>query len=301
MSWLFSRALVAEYSAGTSLDGAACALWNVIPTRPASWLPGKTTGACQLSRCGMTYAPLTDGPGAGVLMSYLEAFPVRTSVQLAKGKESRGSAVDSGEKWQGSFAKWDRVSCSWKTHQYSLLGGLELFSETWPRWGMMRDGACWEQPMPSGVLEIRARITSAIESGFLRLPTPRVADGERYGTAIKDTWKRKGAANLLRDWVQRYPTVTVVDDSKQVTRASGQFQSLTRVVQRLATPTKQDAHNNGAPAQMERNALPLNAQVGGPLNPTWVEWLMGWPIGWTALEGLEMGKFRQWCGLHGKL
>ena len=27
--------------------------------------------------------------------------------------------------------------------------------------------------------------------------------------------------------------------------------------------------------------------VGGQLNPTWVEWLMGFPIGWTDLEPSE--------------
>lgn len=31
---------------------------------------------------------------------------------------------------------------------------------------------------------------------------------------------------------------------------------------------------------------------GGPLNPEWVEWLMGWPIGWTDLRPLGMGRFR---------
>jgi len=31
--------------------------------------------------------------------------------------------------------------------------------------------------------------------------------------------------------------------------------------------------------------------VGGPLNPTWVEWLMGWPLGWTDLELLATGKY----------
>jgi len=30
------------------------------------------------------------------------------------------------------------------------------------------------------------------------------------------------------------------------------------------------------------------------LNPQFVEWLMGWPIGWTDLEPLEMGTFRMW-------
>lgn len=29
---------------------------------------------------------------------------------------------------------------------------------------------------------------------------------------------------------------------------------------------------------------------GGSLNPTWVEWLMGWPIEWTDLKPLETGK-----------
>lgn len=28
-------------------------------------------------------------------------------------------------------------------------------------------------------------------------------------------------------------------------------------------------------------------QVGGQLNPTWVEWLMGWPLGWTACALVE--------------
>lgn len=28
----------------------------------------------------------------------------------------------------------------------------------------------------------------------------------------------------------------------------------------------------------------LNDRVGGSLNPTWVEWLMGYPSGWTDLE-----------------
>jgi DNA (cytosine-5)-methyltransferase 1 len=30
--------------------------------------------------------------------------------------------------------------------------------------------------------------------------------------------------------------------------------------------------------------------VGGQLNPTWVEWLMGWPVGWTDLKPLVMDK-----------
>ena len=31
----------------------------------------------------------------------------------------------------------------------------------------------------------------------------------------------------------------------------------------------------------------LAARVGGQLNPTWVEWLMGFPTGWTDLSASE--------------
>jgi hypothetical protein len=36
----------------------------------------------------------------------------------------------------------------------------------------------------------------------------------------------------------------------------------------------------------------LSCQAGGKLNPTWVEWLMGWPIGWTDCEPLATDKCR---------
>ena len=39
---------------------------------------------------------------------------------------------------------------------------------------------------------------------------------------------------------------------------------------------------------------------GGKLNPTWVEWLMGWPLGWTDLKPLEMDKSHCVQQQHGK-
>jgi hypothetical protein len=50
---------------------------------------------------------------------------------------------------------------------------------------------------------------------------------------------------------------------------------------------------------MERSQ-PLTEVVGGQLNPNWVEWLMGWPIGWTDLKPLATDKFQQWLDSHGK-
>jgi len=37
----------------------------------------------------------------------------------------------------------------------------------------------------------------------------------------------------------------------------------------------------------------------GRLNPTWIEWLMGWPLGWTELKPLETGRFHEWLRQHG--
>lgn len=47
---------------------------------------------------------------------------------------------------------------------------------------------------------------------------------------------------------------------------------------------------------IEREAHELN--IAGRLNPPWVEWLMGWPIGWTDLKPLEMARFREWQLAH---
>ena len=47
------------------------------------------------------------------------------------------------------------------------------------------------------------------------------------------------------------------------------------------------------------NELALFAGTGGALNPTWVEWIMGWPLGWTGLEPLAMDRFRRWLNSHG--
>ena len=37
-------------------------------------------------------------------------------------------------------------------------------------------------------------------------------------------------------------------------------------------------------------ARSMGAGNGGKLNPDWVEWLMGWPLGWTDLKPLETDK-----------
>ena len=43
---------------------------------------------------------------------------------------------------------------------------------------------------------------------------------------------------------------------------------------------------NGVITKTERNEI-SRGWTGSHLNPAWVEWLMAWPIGWTAFERLE--------------
>jgi len=75
--------------------------------------------------------------------------------------------------------------------------------------------------------------------------------------------------------------------------------NLRTAVQRFPTPTVNDSKNNNPPSQALRNTPPLNVVVGGRLNPMWVEWLMGWPLGWTDLRASATDRFRQWCASHG--
>ena len=57
------------------------------------------------------------------------------------------------------------------------------------------------------------------------------------------------------------------------------------------TPVSRMWKDNGkSPSELDRNSPTLAMQAGGALNPTWVEWLMGWPLGWTDLKRLETDK-----------
>ena len=61
--------------------------------------------------------------------------------------------------------------------------------------------------------------------------------------------------------------------------------------QRAPTMTKNSAKNTGSKSQHERNTPPLEAVLGGSLNPEWCEWFQGFPIGWTDLQDLETLRF----------
>jgi hypothetical protein len=206
MTWLFSKALmdsvslpfslepVAESSAATCLDGEPSAQWNVMPTPQGFWRNDKMMDASRLSRFGPTLRLLTESHGEAVLMSFLEGFPARTyqepdqeQVLTEKGQACGLSSLE-------SLAKYDHEESTWKTPQFSLLGDWELYSETWPRWGFMRNGECWARPMWA------LRICET-ESGLLPTPTATDYKGGRSPEAAEAAGR--GANNNLRDFCRQ--------------------------------------------------------------------------------------------------
>ena len=98
MSWLYSRVLVAEYSAAYSSDGAQSAPLNSTDTPRAYLSHGKTTDASRLSRYGMMCEPLTESHGEALLMSYLADSRVRTFHVPERALESKANGADYGSR-----------------------------------------------------------------------------------------------------------------------------------------------------------------------------------------------------------
>lgn len=148
MSWHYLQDQEAVSWEGSSLDGAPCALLNLMPMHERYCLRGNATGALNRSRSGTMCEPSTESRGGVALMSCPVDSLVKTSaLQTIPQTGLKGNGVDFGPKCEESFVKYDPGSRSWKTAQLLLFGGLAEYSETWPKWGLMRNGACFRLPM----------------------------------------------------------------------------------------------------------------------------------------------------------
>ncbi len=331
----------AESSADSFAAMSLCAPSSWRNTLGASSSNASETASCPGSPSGMTFAPSTATPGEAESMSCAGASPARTSAPRAKGQASTGSAAGSGLNLLGSLARFDPDTSSWRTPQCSLIEDLDVFSETWPRWGSMRNGACWARMT-------LAPPTSENESGFWRTPTvgcvnqdrsidpayaerlhakgqtislaaqvknskfwptPRAADGAHLGANPTPTTLRRkeaGQANLsefVLETTRTFPTPCARDyrsPNKLPFSERGGGRKGEQLVNfvKFTTPCADDTgHRKGKYAQ---GGDPLSHQAGGQLNPPWVEWLMGWPEGWTDLKPLATAKFQRWLASHGK-
>jgi hypothetical protein len=321
MSWLYSQALVAEYSAENCLDGEPSAQLNVMPTQAKFWRNDKTMEFSNLSQFGLTLPLLTADRGEALLTWYLAGFHAKTLAPQEKAQVLKAQEAECGKKWHGLLAKYDPLTHSLKTAQCSLLEDLEQSLQTWPRWGLMRNGECYLRPM-------LARPTSEKEFGLLpnnetffhtpnttgldgasnsrkalkkrveQCPTPDANMGARVTQPEWTPTRKSGQPaqytinQAVRDSLM-WPTPCATD-SKGAGKTGQLRDRLDYAVERGATKSKTYWATPRAfmhkDSTEDRGKSNLGEQVGGQLNPTWVEWLMGWPLEWTDLKPLATDK-----------
>ena len=228
------------------------------------------------------------------------------------------------------FAYWSSQERRWDSSRtcldFSAQATSEPFSETWPKRGSMRNGACWEQTMWAPRIDA---------SGCGSWPTPMTTQREStpdqwserrefFGGTLRATYPPDAVKYQVEE--RSYPTPQARDGSHggpqdpAKRRAGGHSVGLDDVVARgastpqtWATPCCRDTMNHSDLSDLEENAhlsrqaVKRLGETSGSLNPTWVEWLMGWPRGWTDCEHSEMDRClsawlqrsRTWLGLRG--
>jgi hypothetical protein len=258
----------------------------------------------------MTFKPLTDDRGEELLTLYLAAFHAKTSAPQERGQESTESDPGCGHIWQELLARYDQSTSLWRTPQSSLLGDYTEFSETWPRWGSMQNGVSYRR-------QTLVPLTSEIESGLL-LPTPDTANRDNKKVLFNKNAPSQSGRSLAT-YARTFPTPTTWPTPRSNdAEKRGNFDEmnprngLPGAVKRWPTPVTSD-HAARRPTEnwTGNGDLPsvvwtANGGTENPdkppakLNPVWVEWLMGWPLGWTDLRPLGMDKFHSWQQQHGR-
>ncbi len=229
--------------------------------------------------------------------------PVRALVWQGKAGVSKTRDRASGLKLFESFARYDHQSSCWRTCPQSEHEDSELYSGAWPASGTMRSGVC--SPLPMSVPHIKEDVGGASPI----YPTPSASpsgtsnngkrpDGTTYRTAGRPSLRHMarhglwptptsigldGGGRSRKRLEKLWPTPRACEGASPSGGKDPAKHGLQRRV--WSTPTVQDSKNNGSASQLRRNSEPLNAQARGPLNPEWVEHLMGFRAGHTRVKG----------------
>jgi DNA (cytosine-5)-methyltransferase 1 len=184
----------------------------------------------------------------------------------------------------------------------SLWGLIESL-ETLPKSGMTRNGRLFQQPVLEPLID-------ATESSVW--PTPTTQEVEHpNATWVKEGQKLRrigkgirGHSMGLADSVRMWPTPRVTGSGEDIAKIQQRFrngliykQRLEEAVALYPTMSASGMGNTGSRQILQRRVesgdmtetelKAMSAGNGGRLNPTWVEWLMGFPLGWTDLEDSE--------------
>lgn len=206
-------------------------------------------------------------------MSSAVDSPAKISRWLAKALGSAEVVLAYGRNTHASFVSFDPAMSLWKTFQRSLVEDLERYSETWPRSGMTRSGIAYQLPT-------LAPLTEETEYGLWPTPT------------INGNYNRKGASATSGDGlataVRMWPTPRSADADKGIRTAAGHAKERERRGNGVDLPTAVHFSTPRTTPRTAREYDGVSPLVHGGLNPTWVEWLMGFPLEYTALEPSAM-------------
>jgi len=281
MSYIFLPEQGEESSAECFSDIQQSVLSRLTDTVGKSFCNDNGTESCRDSQYGTMCEHSTVNRGKGLPTSCAADSPAKTYQLQEKVKEFKANEADCGASFPASLARYDRVSRSWKTPPCSHPADSDVYSATWPKWGTMRRGVC-------SARTTLAHRTAEKEFGFLGMmwPTPRASGQEGYETRKKRQGHTKAMSYLGArvEYIEKrktWPTPCATSWG-----STGHRQILDRQLSD-GTITADDKRK-------------MVAGNGGQLNPSWVEWLMGWPIGWTDCAPLETDKFRMWPLSHGK-
>ena len=184
------------------------------------------------------------------LTSYAADTPANPSQPPAKGT-AQTTHDTSGLGSEKPLASYDLNTQSWKMCEDTFLLDSTLFSGKWPASGMTQNGKLFQQPQ---------WVPHTSDNESLLWPTPTTQEVEHPQAELTPTGRRK---------------------SKNGT--SSHSLGLADAVQKWPTPQARDYKGpSGRSLKGTEKDLPM--AVGGSLNPMWVEWLMGFPLGWTDLE-----------------
>ena len=225
--------------------------------------------SCQSSQFGMTLRHSTELTGEEELTWFAEDFPVRTYHPQVKEKDFQVVDQDCGPRWQESLARYNPDTYSWRTHQCSLIEGLETYSETFPRWATMRNGE---------LFHARTQVEFICEnaSGF-SLPTPRSCTA-MTAPITNNTGKHKHPN--LEVVVARLFLPTIC---KSESKGSGRKRF-------IGSPDFRGAKMSEGLRTCKEDPIYLNH--------LFAEKVMMFPSMWTSLQPLEMHKFQEWQQQH---
>lgn len=292
MSYTYLAESGAESSAECFSDIPAYVLSKLSLTAEKSSCNASATESSQNSPSGTTCEHSTGDRGAEESIAFAEASPVRTSPQRERERVSMGREAAYGASSRVLLARFDHNTRSWKTRQCSLFGDSDECLETFPRSGMTQNGLLWELTMS----EPR---TGESASGFWRTPDTG-AGGEISAEKAADfaAGKTRASGSVIQvrlcDQVRhpqlwptpKYLTPKASDKGYAENQSTFVKRNGDRTMNCYASLSSQVLQMSGGDTTQQTKTARLN--------PNWVEWLMGWPIGYTDSKPLATDKFRSW-------